>query len=151
MKHITPILLVLAIAACVAWLSFPPSDHANAQSYGPNVTSNLKRFNVVASSSGDNELVEAVSGKRFRIISLALIAQSSTSVDAYLINGDNELLGTAAAPQPIDMSAVDGLAGVVLPANEGGWLETDTANEALEINLSGAQAVLCVGTYVEVD
>jgi len=142
-------ILFVAVIALV-WMTIPPDREAEAQ-YGPHVAGSLqlKRFNVVASSSGANTLIAAVSDKRFRIVSMKVTAQSGTAVNAYFYNGDNELMYTAAAPQPYDMTAIAGLVGEELVPQETGWLETDTVNEAFAVNLSGAVAVAVVGTYVE--
>jgi hypothetical protein len=131
------------------WLCVPPAQDVDAQTYGPGVASSLTRFNVVASSSGNNVLIAAKANTRFRIVYLKATSQSTTAVNAYYLNGDNALMYTAASPQPYDMAGISGIIGEVI-AGDGGWLETDAVNEAFQINLSGAQKVAVVGAYVEV-
>ncbi len=80
-----------------------------------------------------------------------MIATSATPVSCYLHNGDNAALGTADAKITVDAAGLDGPAGAIFSENRFGWFETDTVNEALEINLSAAVPVICVGAYVEID
>ncbi len=111
----------------------------------------IKRFHKAVGSSGDNTLIAAVEGKKFLVLAFSVIATSATPVSCYLHNGDNAVLGTADAKLTIDAAGVDGPAGAMFNENRFGWFETDAVNEALEINLSGATAVICVGAYVEID
>jgi hypothetical protein len=60
------------------------------------------------------------------------------------------LLGDGTNKITLDMDGAGGPAGFVLPWNPGGWFESDTANEALAIDLSAATPVIWAVTYVEV-
>lgn len=91
----------------------------------------VRRIAVSASTSGDNTILAAVTGKRIRLIAAALTVagavnakwQSSTAGDlsgVYVLSASGD--------------------GIVLPYNPAGWVET-VAGEALELNLSGAVAV----------
>lgn len=110
----------------------------------------VKRHMSTPASSGANTLLGAVAGKKFRVLSLAVFAASATSVNFYLYNGDNNVLGDGTDKLTVDKDGGDGPPSIILPWNPGGWFETDTANEALSINLSGATAVVVALTYIEV-
>ena len=45
----------------------------------------------------------------------------------------------------------DNVASIILPWNPGGWFQTDTVNEALNVVLSAAQDISYIVTYVEVE
>jgi len=78
------------------------------------------------SAAGATELVAAVSGARYRVLSVAMIATTANSVKFQ-----------SAA---IDITATFPLGangGLVLPFNEHGWFETNVG-EALNVNLSAA-------------
>jgi len=113
----------------------------------------VKRKSGVASSSGDNALVAAVAGKKIRILAIALLATSATATSAYLhTSSDADVLGESGNPLPVAMDADgDNTGGFVLGWNPGGWTQTSTANEALNLNLSGAVAVIYLLAYIEVD
>lgn len=110
----------------------------------------LKRATGIATASGANTMVAAVESKTLRILALALFATSTTAVSAYVYNGDYNLLGDGTNKLQLDADGGGGPAGFVLPFNVGGWCQTDTANEALAINLSGATPVIWAVTYCEV-
>ena len=111
----------------------------------------LKRANIIASSSGTNELVAAVEGKKIRVVSIAVIATSATAVNLYFNDGTASLFGGASNKVTIQSTGVDGPAGFVLPYNPAGWMETAAVNRAINLNLSGAVAVAGSVQYVEVD
>lgn len=110
----------------------------------------LKRATGIATASGANTMVAAVESKTLRILALALFATSTTAVSAYVYNGDYNLLGDGTNKLQLDADGGGGPAGFVMPFNPGGWCQTDTANEALAINLSGATPVIWAVTYCEV-
>lgn len=98
---------------------------------------------INTATSGDQNLVAAVTSKKIRVLSLALIARGD--VDAYLKSGGGTALfggGTAA----LDLTTNGGF---VLPFNPVGWFES-ASGEALVLNLSGAVGVAGSLTYVEV-
>ena len=111
----------------------------------------IKRFHKAVGDSGDNTLISAVADKRFLVLAFSVIATATTPVACYLHNGGNAVFGSADAKLTIDAAGVDGPAGAMFNENRFGWFETDAVNEALEINLSDATAVICVGAYVEID
>lgn len=109
------------------------------------------KFAVVgASSSGNNELVAAVTGKRIRVLAVAIVG-AGTAVGAYFrtSSGGAAIFGSSSSPIPIDKSGAAGPAGLVLPFNPIGWMQT-ASGEALGLNLSAAQAVTGGLVYVEV-
>jgi hypothetical protein len=110
----------------------------------------IKRASGVATAENANTMIAAVADKKIRVLALSLIATSATLVTAYVYNGDYMLLGNATNMITLDMDGGSGPAGLVLPWNPGGWFQTDTANEALAIDLSAAQPVIWAVTYVEV-
>ena len=112
----------------------------------------IKRFNVIATGSGNTVLIAAVGAKKFRLRSLSLVATSATAVSLYLhTTTDTNVLGDSTNKLTLDLDGGGGPAGVVLQHNPDGWVETSTANEALNINLSAATPVVVIGTYIEVD
>lgn len=110
----------------------------------------IKRISGIATSSGANTLIAAVAGYQIRVLAMSLIATSTTAVSAYVYNGDYMLFGDGTNKLTLDMDGVGGPAGFVLPWNPGGWFQTDTDNEALALNLSGATPVIWAVTYIEV-
>ena len=111
----------------------------------------VKRTTGLA-ASGTTAMVAAVSGKKIRGLALALFATSATVTNIYVANDDNNILGDSSNPIPLATDADgDNSAGFVLPWNPGGWFQTDTANEALNLILSAAQDVVYALTYIEVD
>ncbi|OHB67561.1 MAG: hypothetical protein A2V70_08435 [Planctomycetes bacterium RBG_13_63_9] len=109
-----------------------------------------KRAKISCAASGDNTLVAAVSGKRIRVLSIALIA--TDAVEVYFKSaGGTAIFADGTSPVPLDKAGASGPAGMVLNFNPVGWLQTDVADEALEVNLSAAVGVCGALTYVEVD
>ena len=102
----------------------------------------VKRVLVQASTSGNNTIIAAVSGKRFRILSYNLIANGA-------VNGKFQTGASGTDETGLMYCAAAG-DGMVADFNEGGWFETRTANTLLNLNLSAAIAVGGVLTYIEV-
>jgi hypothetical protein len=96
-----------------------------------------KRAIIAAASSGDNTILAAVAGKRFRVTSYVLVAAGAVS--AKWRSATNDMSGAMALAANGGVSADDAAAGV---------LETNPG-EALVINLSGAVATAGHLTYVE--
>lgn len=110
----------------------------------------VKRFRVKC-GNGANTLIAAVVGKKFRLRSLAFLATSGTAVTVYLsTTTDTGVLGDSTDKLTFDLDGGGGPAGLVLPHNPDGWLQTSTANEALTATLSAAEEVWIIGTYIEV-
>jgi len=100
----------------------------------------IKRATISASSSGNNTIVSAVTGKK--IVVLQLFLSASTAVNAKFQSGASgtDLMGLAYNPDT---------GGFVLPYSPAGWFET-AAGSLLNLNLSAANAVGGVLTYIEV-
>lgn len=94
---------------------------------------------IVASSSGATALVAAVSGKRIRVLSYAIVANAAVNVKFQ--SASTDLTGLL-------YLAANGGAAV---AFEGMGCFQTAVGEALNINLSGAVAVGGHLTYVLVD
>ena len=110
----------------------------------------IKRATGLA-ASGTTAMVAAVGGKKIRGLALMLLPTSVTATNVYVANDDNNILGDASNPIRLAVDADgDNIAGVVMPWNQGGWFETDTVNEALNLILSAAQDVIYALTYIEV-
>lgn len=89
---------------------------------------------ISASSSGDNTIVPAVTGKKIVVKGVVVVAAGTVSVKWRSGSTDK----TGAVPLVAN-------GGYVLPVSTVGWLET-VAGEALVLNLSGA--VLAAGHIV---
>ena len=100
----------------------------------------VKRAAIDAASSGDNTLVAAVTGKKIRVLALA-ITMTGTAVTIRFEDGAG---GTALTGQ---MQPTQGKT-VTLPFNPVGWFETSAAT-LLNLELGGAQAVDGVLVYIE--
>lgn len=110
----------------------------------------IKRASGLA-ATGTVAMVSAVPTKKIRCLALMLLATSATVTNVYVANEDNNILGDASNPIPLAVDADgDNSAGFVMPWNPGGWFETDTVNEALNVVLSAAQDVIYAITYIEV-
>jgi hypothetical protein len=97
---------------------------------------------VAASTGGDNTLVAAVTGKKIRVISLALVATGG----ANTVRLESGASGTAITGQ-MDLAS-DGQ--LVLQYNPAGWCET-AASALLNLELSAATAVAGMLAYVTVE
>lgn len=100
----------------------------------------VKRAAIDAASSGDNTLVAAVTGKKIRVLALA-ITMTGTAVTIRFEDGAG---GTALTGQ---MQPTQGQT-VTLPFNPVGWFETSDAT-LLNLELGGAQSVDGVLVYIE--
>lgn len=101
---------------------------------------------VICSADGAT-IVAALAGNRIMVHSVALIATSATSVNVSMYNGDNYLFGDATNVLTLDKIGINGPSGVVLPYNEMGWFQTDTANEALQLKMSASTPVIVMVNY----
>jgi hypothetical protein len=95
---------------------------------------------ISASGSGNNTLVAAVTGKKIRVLAMALVANAAVNAKLQSSAGGTDLTG-------LFYLAANG--GFVLPYNPVGWCET-VAAALLNLNLSGAVAVGGCLMYVEV-
>ena len=100
----------------------------------------VKRAAIDAASSGDNTLVAAVTGKKIRVLAVAM-TMTGTAVTIRFEDGAG---GTALTGQ---MQPTQGQT-VTLPFNPVGWFETSAAT-LLNLELGGAQSVDGVLVYIE--
>ena len=126
----------------------PLQVDANGALYTNECSSEVSRASGVA-ASGTTAIVAAVAARKIRIHAVALFATSATATNVYLATTtDTDVLGNSGNPIPLAVDADgDNSAGFVLPWNPGGWTETSTANEALNLILSAAQDVIWAITY----
>ena len=125
-------------------------QHSTSVAYDGTTACTIKRATGLA-ASGTAAMVAAVGAKKIRCLALSLLATSATVTNVYIANDDNDILGDSSNPIPLATDADgDNTAGFVLPWNPGGWFETDTVNEALNLILSAAQDVIYAITYIEV-
>ena len=100
----------------------------------------VKRAVIDAASSGNNTVVAAVTGKKIRVLALAM-TMTGTAVTIRFEDGAS---GTALTGQ---MQPRQGQT-VTLPFNPVGWFETSAAT-LLNQELGGAQSVDGVLVYIE--
>lgn len=129
-----------------AFVSTQPCNYA----YDGNTRCLIKRFMVVTSTDGA-DLVAAVVGKKFRILSFAIFTTSTTVTNFWLEDSDGTDVFGDSTGIPLDADGGSGPAGLVLPFNQSGWWQTAAANKDLHIKLTAAQKVVVTGTYIEVD
>lgn len=136
-KWVAWVVAVLAVfVVCLSGMSAPSTLAGDIQTPGQ-----------VICSADDATIVPALAGNRIMVHSIALIATSATSVNVSVFNGDKYLLGDATNLLTLDKDGIDGPAGIVLPYNERGWFQTDTANEALQLNMSASTPVIVMINY----
>lgn len=90
------------------------------------------------STATTTSLVAAVAGKKYRVVSLAIVTTAANNVN--LENGTTDIT-------PVWPLGANG--GIVLPYNEHGWCET-SANAALQVTTSAATACGVLVQYVEI-
>jgi len=100
----------------------------------------VKYAAIDAATSGDNEIVAAVSGKRIRVISCFMIAAGAVNVRFESGAGGTALTG--------QMNLTTN-SGFTLNENNSGWLET-ASGAALNLELSGAVSVDGCLSYIEI-
>lgn len=100
----------------------------------------LKSAVLNKTGASSTAIVAAVSGKRFRVISLVLSASGAATVTVEDEDG-NDLIG------PIHLAANSQ---VVLPGDGLGWNETATANKALHLLSSAAVTIGGAIRYQEI-
>lgn len=98
---------------------------SNVTRVSPRVSTHIN-LGATPASSGANQLIAAVSGASYRVLSVAIVA--TTAVSVKFQSASTDITGLF----PLGANG-----GFVLPFNEHGWFET-TAGEALNLNLSGA-------------
>lgn len=104
-------------------------------------TSNVKYAVIDNATSGDNTLLAAQGGKKYRILSMVLVA-----ADAVTTRFESGAGGTALTGQ-MSLAANGGYS---LPFNPGGWFETGYG-ALLNLELGGAVSVDGCFSYIEVE
>lgn len=96
---------------------------------------------IAASASGDTTILSGVTGKRFHIRSLFLIAKSA--VDIKFKSGSTDITGV--------MGLIAGEAILLEEQKSGPWLSGLGTNQAFVINLSGIFTVggMCIYDLLE--
>lgn len=100
---------------------------------------------IAAATSGDNTLVAAVSGKKIRVLAIAVVFGAAT--DAYFTSAAAGTVIFGGSTNKMKFAANSGL---VLPYNEVGWFENSSTNQALVLNMSSTGPASGGLTYVEV-
>lgn len=98
-----------------------------------------KKAAIAATTSGDNTLVSAVTGRKIRVTSCLLVAS-----DDVTVRFESGASGTALTGQMV----LSPSSGFSLPYNPNGWFET-AASTLLNLELSGTIPVAGSLTYVE--
>ena len=98
---------------------------SNVTSAAPLVTPHVN-LGATPSTLGATQLVAAVAGTKYRVLSAAIVTSATNSVKFQSAANDITALWPLGAN-----------GGFVLPFNEHGWFETN-AGEALNVNLSAA-------------
>jgi hypothetical protein len=101
---------------------------------------------IACASSGNNTIVSAVSAKKIRVLSVALVASAATNI--YF--ADSAGSPVALFGDSTNKANLAANSGFVLPFNPTGWFETSTTNVAIVLNLSAANGVGGCLTYIEV-
>ena len=135
------VVLLVVLAGAVAFAQGPPTPAAAVTSPVYDGTSPLlPKFKIIdAATSGNNEIVAAVSSYKIRVLA-AVFTMTGTSTTIRFESGAD---GVALTGQ---MQPSQGQT-ITLPFNPVGWFESTTA---LNLELGGAQSVDGAITYVEV-
>jgi len=99
---------------------------------------------ISASTSGDNTLVSAVSGKKIRVLALSAVVSAATNI--YFTSGAGGTVIFGGSTNKINIAANSGL---VLGFNPVGWFET-ASGQALVVNLSAGNSFSGGLVYIEV-
>lgn len=102
----------------------------------------LKHADVDATTSGNTQLVAAVTGKKIQVVSVLLTNKDSSTVTTKFQSATTDI--TAA-----HMSAASG-GGYSRNAGPNSWLFETASGVALNLNLGGAGSVGCDVSYREV-
>jgi hypothetical protein len=100
---------------------------------------------IAAATSGDNTLVAAVSGKKIRVLALAIIAGAAGNIYFTSAAGGTVIFG--GSTNKIQLAANGGF---VLPFNPVGWMENSSTNQLLNMNASSTGPFSGGLVYVEV-
>jgi len=146
-------ILILAVSIIVGYLAYraPAEDQSGYTMYG-SLPKTIRYFNVTAKLSGDNPIIAADADHTFLLLSCKVLAtdEATEKVKAYFHAGAQDLAGCSTGTFPIDKTGVAGYQGFVFePGPFGCMPPTTTKNTAVHINLSSAQPVNVVGSYIE--
>lgn len=106
----------------------------------------------VVISADDTTVISASAGRFIIVQAIAVIATSTTAVQCSFYHdkatsGEEDMLGSEAAPITVDLDGIDGPNGFVLPFNQQGWFQTKASNKALKIRVNSTTPVIVVLTY----
>ena len=104
----------------------------------------IKRAAIAAATSGNNTLLAAVTGKKIRVLSIAIVAGAAGNIYFESAAGGTVIFG--GSTNKICLAANGGF---VLPHNPAGWFETAAA-ALLNMNASSTGPFSGGFTYVEV-
>jgi hypothetical protein len=113
--------------------------------YNANTALTPKFAAIAAATSGDNTLVAAVSGKKIRVLALAIIAGAAGNIYFTSAAGGTVIFG--GSTNKIQLAANGGF---VLPFNPVGWMENSSTNQLLNMNASSTGPFSGGLVYVEV-
>lgn len=101
---------------------------------------------VGKTTSGDNTVATAVSGKRLQVVALVLVVGAAENI--YFRSGttNTDLLGSSTVKIQLVANS-----GFVLPFNPAGWGEQAETGETIEMNLASGSDVAGSITYAERD
>lgn len=126
-------------ASVAAPLPVQASHESNQMTAGGTLVT-PKFATISASTSGNNTLIAAVTGKKIRVLAVAFMANGTVNAKFQTGAGGTDLTG---------LFYMVANTGAALPYNPAGWFETGTA-ALLNLNLSAAIAVGGCITYIEV-
>jgi hypothetical protein len=148
---------VTSIAAGTNTIGGTISQQSTSIAYDGTTACTIKRATGIAPGTGTaatTTMVAAVASKKIRVLAFFLLACTADAAEIYIHNADNNILGDSTDGIPIANDADgDNVAGFQLGWNPGGWFETDTANEALDLTYASGNAdadIIWAVTYIEV-
>lgn len=140
------VLTLPALAAGTNLIGIASSPSETSTIYNGTTALTPKFANIACASSGNNTIVSAVSGKKIRVLSCALVVSAATNI--YFVDSAGSPIAVFGdSTNKVNLAANGGF---ILPFNPVGWFETSTTNVNLNLNLSGANAVGGSITYIEV-
>lgn len=140
---------IATIAAGTTTVGGVISQQSTSIAYDGTTACAIKEFMVIGTTNGNNTIIGAVAGKRFRLLSLFIIGTSTTGNTTFLKNDDNDVLGSSSSAIPVATDADgDNVGGISMPNM---IRTTDAVNEALVAVQTATAAIIYMGTYIEVD
>lgn len=106
----------------------------------------VKRAAIAASTSGDNEIVAAVTAKRILVLGLSIVAGAAGNI--YFTSAGSGTVVWGGSTNKINLAQNDNY---TLPFNPCGWFATDTTTgEALVMNASSTGPFSGGIVYIEI-